>query len=465
VNWPTRLKPATTLRLFENYTPAIMKIDNAFFPQIERESSSDIADYQNIRLQKALGYLQANSPFYHDLFEKNHIDIAKIKTVADLVHLPVTTKDDLQQRNDDFLCVPKTKIIDYITTSGTLGDPVTFAMTDNDLDRLAYNEAISFTCAGGSSADVFQLMTTMDRRFMAGLAYFLGIRMLGASVVRVGNGIPELQWDTIQRIKPNAIIAVPSFILKIIEYAEQQGIDYKSSSIKSAICIGEPLRKSDLSLNTLGRKIEEKWALKLFSTYASTEMGTTFTECHEGKGGHHHPELIIVEFLDDNNNPVKEGELGEVTVTTLGVQGMPLLRFKTGDVCHHFTSPCPCGRNTMRLGPVVGRKNQMIKYKGTTLFPPALYDILDNIDYVSNYIVEVYTNQIGTDEILIHLSGKGIGEEKEKDIKDHFRAKLRVAPLITFASESTIHKMLFPEISRKPVKFIDNREKNGSFSG
>jgi phenylacetate-CoA ligase len=283
-------------------------------------------------------------------------------------------------------------------------------------------------------------------------------------VVRVGNGIPELQWDTINRIRPSAIIAVPSFILKIIEYAEQRGIDYRSSSIKSAICIGEPLRKNDLSLNTLGRKITEKWPLKLYSTYASTEMGTTFTECGEGAGGHHHPELIIVEFLNDDNMPVKEGELGEVTITTLGVEGMPLLRFKTGDVCHHFTTPCACGRNTLRLGPVAGRKNQMIKYKGTTLFPPALYDILDNIDYVSNYIVEVFTNQIGTDEILIHLSGKGIGEEKEKDIKDHFRARLRVAPLLKFQPEAIIQQMKFPEISRKPVKFIDNREKNGNLS-
>ncbi|MFZ4522885.1 MAG: phenylacetate--CoA ligase family protein [Bacteroidales bacterium] len=438
---------------------------NIFSPQIERASLSEIADYQNLKLQTALEYLKARSPFYSKLISSHQIDIRKIKTISDLVHIPVTTKDDLQQRNEDFLCVPKTKIIDYITTSGTLGDPVTFAMTDKDLDRLAYNEAISFTCAGGDENSIYQLMTTIDRRFMAGLAYFLGIRMLGASVVRVGNGIPELQWDTILRIKPNAIIAVPSFILKIIEYAEQHGIDYASSSILSAICIGEPLRNSDMSLNTLGRKIKEKWDLKLFSTYASTEMGTTFTECEHGIGGHHHPELIIVEFLDNNNLPVGEGELGEVTVTTLGVEGMPLLRFKTGDICYHYTTTCACGRNTMRLGPLVGRKNQMIKYKGTTLFPPALYDILDNIDYVSNYIVEVYTNQIGTDEILIHLSGKGIGEEKEKDIKDHFRAKLRVAPLITFASESAIQKMQFPETSRKPVKFIDNRDKSGNFSG
>ncbi len=90
----------------------------------------------------------------------------------------------------------------------------------------------------------------------------------------------------------------------------------------------------------------------------STEMGTAFTECSEGKGGHHHPELIIVEFLDDNNNPVPEGEAGEVTITTLGVEGMPLLRFKTGDICHYYNEPCKCGRTTKRLGPVIGRKNK-----------------------------------------------------------------------------------------------------------
>ncbi|MCK9219672.1 MAG: AMP-binding protein [Bacteroidales bacterium] len=433
--------------------------ETSFLPAIENASPTEILTYQNSRLTEALNYLSNNSPFYQEMFLKNSIDPSKIRTIKDLINIPVTTKYDLQQRNEDFLCVPKSQIIDFITTSGTLGDPVTFAMTNQDLDRLAYNEAISFTCADGRKTDIYQLMTTIDRRFMAGLAYFLGIRMLGAGIVRVGNGIPELQWDTIQRIKPNAIIAVPSFILKIIEYAELHKIDYRNSSVKRAVCIGEPLRNINLSLNTLGRKIKEKWPIHLYSTYASTEMGTTFTECSAGTGGHHHPELIIVEFLDDDDRPVKEGELGEVTVTTLGVQGMPLLRFKTGDICYHYTEPCSCGRNTMRLGPVIGRKNQMIKYKGTTLFPPALYDILDNIDFISSYVVEVFTNQIGTDEILIHIGSNFPIEQKEKDIKDHFRAKLRVAPLIKFQTNEAIGDMQSLKTSRKPIKFIDNRDK------
>jgi phenylacetate-CoA ligase len=297
----------------------------------------------------------------------------------------------------------------------------------------------------------------MDRRFMAGLAYFLGVRKLGAGIVRVGNGMPELQWDTIRRIRPTAFITVPSFLLKLIEYAEEHGIDYKASSLQKAVCIGEPLRNADFTLTTLSRKIQEKWPLQLFSTYASTEMGTAFTECSHGIGGHHHPELIIVEFLDENDKPVKEGEAGEVTITTLGVEGMPLLRFRTGDVCHHYTEPCACGRTTMRLGPVIGRKKQMIKYKGTTLYPPALYDIMDNIDHVVNYAVEVYTNSIGTDEIVIHVGSRLMTEEFEKRIKDHFRAKLRVAPRIVFEPVDYVDKLLNPAGSRKAMKFIDRR--------
>ncbi|MGE0636240.1 MAG: phenylacetate--CoA ligase family protein [Bacteroidia bacterium] len=427
-------------------------------PEIETNSSSEIKALQEKRLQVQLAYISKNSKYYQEIFGQNKINAAEIKTLEDLQKIPVTTKDDLQQYNDDFICVPKNKIIDYVTTSGTLGDPVTFAMTEKDLERLAYNEAISFACAGGSENEVYQLMTTIDRRFMAGLAYFLGARKLGAGIIRVGAGMPELQWDTIKKMSPTALITVPSFILKLIDFAEKNNIDYRNTSIKKAICIGEPIRNSDFSLNTLGEKIKEKWNIELFSTYASTEMATAFTECEAGRGGHHHPELIIVEFLDDNDKPVKEGEAGEVTITTLGVEGMPLLRFKTGDICFHHTEKCSCGRTTMRLGPVIGRKKQMIKYKGTTLYPPALYDILNNIEQVENYVVEVFTNEIGTDEILIHLAAREKSDALVKNISDHFRAKLRVTPTIKFVSAAEINIMQNPEMSRKPVKFIDKRE-------
>ena len=426
-------------------------------PKIEKSSVAEIKFLQEQKLMETLAYVNEKSPYYKSVFEKENVDIKSFKTLEDLQFLPVTTKEDLQKFNDDFRCVPIHEIIDFSTTSGTLGEPVTFGLTDNDLERLAYNEAISFDCAGVKQGDIVQLMTTIDRRFMAGLAYFLGLRKMKVGVIRVGAGIPELQWDSILKYKPTYLITVPSFLLKMIEYAENHGIDYTNSSIKGAICIGESLRNQDFSLNTLSKKITEKWNIKLFSTYASTEMSTAFTECQYGRGGHHHPELIIVEVLDDNNQPVKNGEAGELTFTTLGIEAMPLVRFKTGDIVKFDDAPCACGRTTLRVGPVIGRKQQMIKYKGTTLYPPAMTDVLVRFENIETHIIEISTNELGTDEIVIKLAVKVQSEDFLQEIKDHFRAKLRVTPKIEFTSKEILMPLIFRPMSRKPIHFFDYR--------
>lgn len=426
-------------------------------PEIEKASAAEIKAFQEEKLKETLQYLDENSPFYKRFFKENNIQISEIKTLEDIQKIPVTTKDHLQKFNDDFICVPKAEIIDYVTTSGTLGDPVTFVLTDADLERLAYNEAISFACCGVGKEDTLQLMTTMDRRFMAGLAYFLGARKLGSGIIRVGSGIPELQWDSILKFKPTYLITVPSFLLKLIEYAQQHEIDLQNTGVKAAICIGEPIREQDFSLNILAKKIKKDWDIELFSTYASTEMSTAFNECEMHNGGHHHPELIIAEILDDNNLPVSEGEVGELTITTLGVQAMPLLRFKTGDMVQSYNEPCECSRSTLRLGPVVGRKKQMIKYKGTTLYPPAMYNILNDFSGIESYVIEIFHNELGTDEILIKIASENTSEELLLEIKDHFRAKLRVAPKVEFATSEEVEGLRFPPLSRKPVDLIDRR--------
>lgn len=426
-------------------------------PVIEKASKGEIKEFQEKKLRELLVYLSENSPYYKALFQKEGININDVNSIEDLQKIPVTSKTDLQQYNDDFFCVPMHKIIDYATTSGTLGSPVTFGLTDEDLERLAYNEAISFACAGIKEGDVVQLMTTMDRRFMAGLAYFLGLRKLKAGVIRVGAGIPELQWDSILKYKPKYLIAVPSFLLKMIEYAEHNNIDYNNSSIEGVVCIGESLRNQDFSPSILAEKITNKWKIKLYSTYASTEMSTAFTECEAFSGGHHHPELIITEILDDNDNPVAEGESGELTITTLGVEGMPLLRFKTGDIVKLHPEPCQCGRNTHRIGPVVGRKQHMIKYKGTTLYPPAMHDLLNYFEAIQNHVIEISTNDLGTDEILIKIASSKASEELLSEIKDHFRAKLRVTPKVEFVPSDQLNKIIFTPMSRKPITFIDKR--------
>lgn len=427
---------------------------------IEFQSAEEIKAYQENLLHEQLTYLKNNSPYYQRMFKSYDIDIDKIQHIEDLVKIPFTEKKDLQLFNDEFLCCPKDKIIDYITTSGTLGDPVTFGCTEKDLQRLAYNEKKSFECAGLKPGNVVQLMTTLDKRFMAGLAYFLGLREMGAGVIRVGNGIPELQWDTIRRIKPDTIMCVPSFILKLIQYAEEHNIDYKNSSIKRIIGIGEGLRDQNFNLNLLGQKIKEKWEVQLFATYSSTEMGATFSECEYGMGGHVHPELIIVEIIGEDDLPVPDGEAGEIVVTTLGVEAMPLLRFRTGDIATKIVEQCKCGRNSYRLTPLIGRKNNMIKLKGTTLYPPAINDVLDNTDYIENYVIEVHDSEAGTDDVIVKIGLKHtVDFDVVKELKDSFRSRIRVAPKIEILPVEEIQKINFPAKSRKPIKFIDLRKK------
>jgi len=431
---------------------------------IKYTSTGEIKLFQENLLRRELSYLDERSPFYKKMFQREGIDIRKIRTMEDLQNIPFTQKSDLQQYNEEFLCVPKDQLIDYVTTSGTLSDPATYALTDRDLDRLAYNEKVSFECAGTKPGDIVQLMTTMDKRFVAGLAYFLGIRSLGAGIIRVGNGIPELQWDTILRMKPNTIICVPSFILRLIEYAEEHGIDYRNSSVKKAVCIGENLRNQDFSLNILGKHIREKWDIQLISTYASTELGATFCECPYGKGGHHIPELVICELVDEKDRVVPMGEPGELVITNLKLEGMPLLRFRTGDLARFHYEPCECGRKTMRISPLLGRKNQMIKFKGTTLYPPSLFDVLEDIPYISCYQVILRSNALGTDDVHVKISLKEnhpeIPEDICKGVKDKLRAKVRVAPEVEIVSDAELKADVYNEKVRKALKLVDQRDNN-----
>ncbi len=238
------------------------------------------------------------------------------------------------------------------------------------------------------------------------------------------------------------------------EQTEWEWLPNKSLGI---VCIGENIRSQDFSLSILGKKIKDAWDIELYSTYASTEMQTAFTECNHFNGGHLQPELIILEMLDENNEPVEQGMPGEVTISTLGVEGMPLLRYKTGDVCISYNEPCQCGRTSTRLSPVMGRKKQLIKYKGTTLYPTAVFDILNEMDYVLDFVAEVYSNEMATDELLIHILPQNLSEECDRKIRANLQARLRVSPHLNYVTTSEIQQLQQPEAGRKIVKFIDRR--------
>lgn len=157
-----------------------------FYPAIEKSDLQEIKKFQEHKLQGLLAYLENNSPFYQKLFKENNINIADIQTLEDLQKIPTTSKNDIQQNNHDFFCIPPDKIVDYSTTSGTLGDPVTFGLSDGDLERLAYNEAISFACAGIQKGDVVQMITTIDKKIYGRSGLFFRIEKDGCECRKNG---------------------------------------------------------------------------------------------------------------------------------------------------------------------------------------------------------------------------------------------------------------------------------------
>jgi phenylacetate-CoA ligase len=400
---------------------------------------------------ETIHYAVKHAPFYQKHFSAHSLEQLNWERFR---LLPFTTKEDLSQNNRDFLCVPSNQIAEYVTTSGTSGKPVTIYLTKKDLLRLAKNEKESFELTGAKAGDLFQLMTTIDKQFMAGLAYYLGVQELNAGMIRIGPGVPALQWNSILENKPTILIAVPSFLVNLIDYAKQNGIDVNQTSVRSAICIGEPIREDDLSENVLAKRIHADWNIELFSTYASTEMGAAFTECQSHQGGHLNEDLIYLEVLDEEGNDVTNGEKGEIVISTLGTEGTPLIRYKTGDVARVYREICSCGRTSPRVGPILGRKNQMIKFKGTTIFPPSIYEIFDSRAEITCYKIEVAKDYLGHDTITILLENRIEHSPVMNQIIEDCKAKLRVVPHFVFLETDYLRSQVFKNHMRKPEKIV-----------
>ena len=398
------------------------------------------------KLRQTLEYVITHSSFYKRHF--NNVNLADF-SVEKFKSLPFTTKNDIAEFNDDFCCINPENISEFVSTSGTSGEPITIPLSKSDLDRLAINEATSLSKMGFDRTDTFQLLLTLDRQFMAGMAYYSGILRMGARVVRNGPGGMLNQWKSIEKIKPTVLIAVPSFISKLIEYADKNAIDYSSSSVKAIVCIGEPIHDTDFSLNALASEIARNWSVRLCSTYASTEMATAFYQCAQNKGCHNNNDLLFTEVLDDEGKQVENGEVGEVVVTTFGVEGMPFVRYKTGDVTTFWSDKCGCGESSLRIGPIQGRRDHMIKFRGTTIYPQNIFNALNSISEVSEYFVEIVQDKITAKEILIYLSEDDVLPSQLNSIASTLNSLLRVTPTIELVTSAHINKMLLQHSGRK----------------
>jgi phenylacetate-CoA ligase len=426
------------------------------YKNLEFSSPDRIRTVQEGLLQDHLRHLASDSPYYRSFFRGQGIDPAKI-TLDSLRSVPMTDKAELGRNNEDFLAVPKSAIVDMVLSSGTTGKPTTMMYTENDLRRLAYNEEISFVSCGLTRDDVVLLTCTIDRCFIAGLAYFSGVRSLGAAAIRNGLSSPESHLEIIERLRPTAIVGVPSFLLKLGRFMQSYSINPRALGVKKLVCIGEPIRDRSLALLKLGENLEEVWGAKIYSTYASSETITSFCECTAQQGGHLHPDLGIVEIVNDQGELLPPGEPGEVVMTPLQIEGMPLLRFRTGDVSFLKNEACTCGRFSPRLGPLLGRKKQMIKFRGTTLYPNSIFAVLDSFPAVSEYYVTATSDFDLSDVVKVHVAIRD-GSCTAQAIMDKLQAHLRVRPDVVVADEKEIRNQVYAGTSRKPVRFFDTRK-------
>jgi phenylacetate-CoA ligase len=421
-------------------------------------SPAEIEALQQAAWAETFCYAAAHSPFYREHFRRVGLSSRDPIPLSEIRRIPSVDKAAVSENAAAFLCVPPGRIVDIVTTSGTTGEPLVWQLTESDVERLAHNEELSFACAGLTDADTVLLAVAMDRCFIAGLAYFLGLRKLGCAVIRVGPATPAMHFDMIRRARPTAVVSVPSFLAHLAGKAAEVRFDLVHGGIRKAVCIGEPVREKRFSLNRAGQIVEQTWGAQVFCTYGVTELAASLCECEFGCGGHLHPELLFLETLDEAGHPVSAGEVGELTATTFGVEAMPLIRYRTGDFAAIHRAPCRCGRSTLRIGPIVGRKNQKLKLKGTTLFPSTLKAILDDTPEVSNYVIIARRERNLADAVEVKIACAGNAAKISSALEDRFQGEAKVVPEVTAAPPGEIERLQLPEGARKRRYFVDLRQ-------
>lgn len=430
--------------------------EEAVKTELEFGPAELIRQRQDALLRSHVRTLAECSPYYRRRFAEGGIEPEAVRGCRELPLLPFTGKEDLERENRDFLCVGEAEIVDLCLTSGTTGTPVPLWQTRRDLERLACNEETSFRRMGIGPADRVLVAVALDRCFMAGMAYFLGLTRIGATAIRGGSGSLAHLVELVRHQRPTAIVGVPTLLLALADRLQAEGAEPTRAGVRRLVCIGEPVRGRDLSLSPLGERLRGRWQATVFGTYASTEMATAFSDCEAGMGGHLSPELVVVEIVDEQGCVLPPGEPGEVVATPLLVTGMPLLRFRTGDIAILHPEPCACGRFSPRLGPVLGRKAQMLKVRGTTVYPPGVFAVLQEFAPVCGYYLEVFDDFALSDRLRVVVASRDPALTAET-VAERLAARLRVKPEVVIAPAEEVAAKTAQDGKRKPVVFFDYR--------
>ncbi len=343
-----------------------------FYDEAEKLSRLEIERLQLMRLRRTLTRA-ARSPFYGALFREHGLDPESVKSLDDIRRIPFTTKQDLRDSYPDkLLALPLSEMVRMHVSSGTTGAPTVIYHTKKDLDWWASLMARCMYMVGLRKTDVFQNMSGYGL-FTGGLGIHCGAEKLGCLTIPAGAGNSHRQIKLLMDFKVTGIHIIPSYALYLSAIFTEMGIDPRSLPLRIALVGAEPYTEETR------RRLEDLYGMKVYNSYGLSEMngpGVAF-ECQEQHGMHVWEDAYLAEIVDPaTGEPVPDGELGELVMTTLGREGMPVIRYRTKDLTRFLPGQCPCGRVHRRIDRLHGRADDMMIVKGVNIYPMQIESIL-----------------------------------------------------------------------------------------
>jgi phenylacetate-CoA ligase len=425
--------------------------------ELETMSREELEKFQVKKLKETIA-LASNSPYYKEIFEKMNITPDTIECIEGVKKLPFTTKDDLRSHYPfGLVAVPMENVVRVHSSSGTTGNPTVVAHTQKDLDEWANQVARCMYMVGVRNTDVFQ-NTSGYGMFTGGLGFQYGAERLGAVTVPAGAGNSKRQVKFIMDFGTTVAHAIPSYATRLAEVFQEMGLDPRKDTKLHTLCIGAEPHSEEQR-----RRIEDLLGVKAYNSFGMSEMngpGVAF-ECKEQNGLHIWEDYVIAEIVDPVTlEPVPDGTLGELVLTTINREAMPLMRYRTRDLTYFIPGECPCGRTHRRLARFQGRSDDMIIVKGVNIFPVQIEKILMGFKELGmNYLITISTIA-NNDEMLVEVE---LGDVKiddytklqqlTKEITRQLKDELLITPKVKLVENGSL-----PQSEGKAVRVKDFRK-------
>ncbi len=429
-----------------------------FESEKETLSRKQIEELQLARLKKTVQHCM-NSPFYKKRFDEIGLKPEDIKTLDDLRRIPLTTKQDLRDTYPfGMASVPLDQCVRLHSSSGTTGNPTVILHTQHDLDEWANAVARCLWMVGCRPDDVFQ-NTSGYGMFTGGLGFQYGAERLGMLTIPAAAGNTRRQIKFFTDFGTTVVHAIPSYASRIHDVMISEGIDpRKDTKLRTLVIGAEPHSEEQR------KRIEEMLGVKAYNSFGMSEMcgpGVAF-ECKEQNGMHIWEDYYIVEILNpDTLEPVPDGEYGELVLTTLNREAMPLLRYRTRDLTRILPGECPCGRNHKRLDRMKGRSDDMMIVKGVNIFPIQIETVLMQFNELgTDYLITLQTSQ-DNDEMMVEVELEqlftddfGRLDKLTKEITRQLKDEILLTPRVKLVPKGSL-----PRSEGKSVRVKDLRKK------